>query len=441
MSLCARCCELEAKVAVLEYDLKQMREKWFSRKKKKSEEEATPEPRKRGAPKGHKGWFRQTPKKIDVIEEVRLDRCPNCDSTDLSECKEVHEHIQEDIVLPQVKVTQYRHRTYWCKGCKGVVMGKGKEEIPNSYIGPKAKGLAALLKYKLRIPQRGIQELFQQFLGLRFVPSSVPGFHNQIRKKGTDIYNKLKIEIKKAPVIHADETGCPMDGDNWWDWIFASSKICLHAVQEGRGQKEVAAVLGKTYNGILVTDFLTAYNAIKTMGKQRCLVHLLRDLKKALECTEPADFIHVYCQRLKDLIQAAVGLEEDHQNKKIPQLEFERQRQGFCDSLNDFQFPDPSKGILRKLALRLKHHKNEMFTFLFHLGVPYHNNRAEQLIRSSVIMRKISFGHRSDNGIKNHNVLMSLQQTAQLNNKDSFVLFQKLLVSPNLAQLNWCLSP
>ena len=452
MKSCARCQttlvekenrikELEAKVVVLEYDLKQMREKWFSRKKKKMEEETKPEPKKRGAPLGHKGWFRKTPLKIDVVEDVSLERCPNCGSANLKECQEIDEHIQEDIVLPQVKVTQYRHLTYWCKGCKEVVMGKGKEEIPNSYIGPKAKGLAALLKYKLRVPQRGIQELFQQFFGLRFVPSSVPGFHNQIRNKGTDLYTKLKSEIKKAPVIHADETGCPMDGDNWWDWIFASSKICLHAVQEGRGQAELEAVLGKTYNGILVTDFLTAYNAIKTKDKQRCLVHLLRDLKKALECTEPTDFVHVYCQRLKDLIQVAVGLSENHQNKKIPKLEFERQRQSLCDSLDDFQFPDPSKGILRKLALRLKHHKNEMFTFLFHSGVPYHNNLAERLIRPSVIMRKISFGHRSDNGVQNHNVLLSLQQTAQLNNKDPFVLFQKLLISPKPAQLNWCLSP
>jgi hypothetical protein len=301
--------------------------------------------------------------------------------------------------------------------------------------------LAALLKYKVKVPQRGIQELFQQFFGLRFVPSSVPGFHNQIRDKGTDLYDKLKEEIKKAPVLHADETGCPMDGENWWDWIVASSNICLHAVQSGRGQAELEVLLGKAIDGILITDFLSAYNAIKTRAKQRCLVHLLRDLKKALECTEPTDFVHIYCQRLKDLIQAAVDLNENRQDKKIPRKEFERQRQGLCDSLNDFQFPDPSKGILRKLALRLKHHKNEMFTFLFHPGLPFHNNLAERLIRPSVIMRKISFGHRSDNGVQNHNVLMSLQQTAQLNNKDPFVLFQKLLTSPKPAQLSWCLSP
>jgi len=223
--------DLEVKVVVLEYDLKQMREKWFSRKKKKKPAEPETLPKKKGAPIGHKGWFRKKPKKIDVTEEVELNRCPQCGSTDLSECREVDEHIQEDIVMPKVVVTKYRHHLYWCRGCREVVAGQGKEEIPNSYMGPKAKGLAALLKYKVKVSQRGIQELFQQFFGLRFVPSSVPGFHNQIRNKGTGLYDKLKNEIKKAPVIHADETGCPKDGDNWWDWIFASAKICLHAMQ------------------------------------------------------------------------------------------------------------------------------------------------------------------------------------------------------------------
>lgn len=434
--------ELETKVVMLEYDLKQMREKWFSHKKKKEpDKQEEMLPKKRGAPVGHEGWFRKMPETIDVTDEVPLNRCPNCGSTDLSECDDIDEHIQEDIVMPKVKVTKYRHHLYWCKGCKEVVMGQGQEEIPNSYIGPKAKGLAALLKYKVKVSQRDIQALFEQFFGLRFVPSAVPGFHNQLRIKGAGLYDKLKDKIKKAPVLHADETGCPVDGNNWWDWVFASSKICLHAIQEGRGQKEVEKILGKTYNGILISDFLSAYNAIQTPAKQRCLVHLLRDLKKALECTEPTDFVHIYCQRFKNIIQTAIELSEKRQSRNIPLLEFKRQRTVLCESLKDFQFPDSDKGILRKMALRLKRHKDEMFTFLYHPGLPYHNNLAERLIRPSVILRKISFGHRSDNGVQNHNVLMSLQQTALLNKKDPFVLFQKLLTSSMSPSLNWCLGP
>lgn len=433
--------ELEAKVAVLEYDLKQMREKWFSRKKKK-EEPQEPElpPKKRGAPKGHWGWFRKKPERIDVIENVTLTKCPNCGSTDLTACKEIVDHVQEDIVLPQVKATLYRRQVYWCKGCKQEVTGRGKEEIPCSYIGPKAKALAAFLKYKIKMSQRDMAELFKRFCSLTFVPSSVPGFHNQLRRKGERIYAKLKDKLKQEPYIHADETGARLDGDNHWDWVFASPKICLHAIQKGRGQNEVEAILGKTYNGILISDFLGAYNKIETLAKQRCLVHLLRDLKKALECSQRGDTVYTYCQRLKEVIQLAIELREQHLARIISKIEFDRKKCFLHKTLQDFQFPNPDHRVLRRLSLRLDRHKGELFTFLEHPGLPYHNNFAERLIRPSVILRKIIFGCRSPKGVANHNVLMSLLQTAQLNGKKVIPLFEKLLTSRK-PSLQWCLGP
>lgn len=433
--------DLEAKVAVLEYDLKQMQEKYRGRKKKEQEpQQEEKQPKKQGAPLGHKGWFRRKPKRIDETEYVPLAKCPNCGSTDLTKCKEIEEHIQEDIVLPQVKVTLYRRQVYWCGGCKEEVMGRGKEEIPYSYIGPKAKSFAAFLKYKIKMSQRDMTELFKRFCGLRFVPSSVPGFHNQIRRRGEKLYEKLKGKLKEAPYIHADETGLRVNGEGNWNWVFASSKICLHAIQEGRGQNEVETILGKTYNGILISDFLSAYNKIEAQAKQRCLVHLLRDLKKALECSQEESAVHRYCQHLKNVIQQAIGLSEQRQAKAISKEKFEQKKKFLQDALNDFHFPNPNYQVIRALSKRLKGHQNELLTFLDHPGLPYHNNFAERLIRPSVILRKIIFGCRSQNGVANHNVLMSLLQTAQLNNKPVIPLFQKILTSakPSLA---WCLGP
>jgi hypothetical protein len=433
--------DLEAKVAVLEYDLKEMRQKWFGRKKKKQEPvESEAPPKKRGAPLGHKGWFRKTPDRIDETEDVLLEKCPNCGSTDLTKCKEIDEHIQEDIVLPQVKVTRYRRQVYWCGGCKEEVMGRGKEEIPYSHIGPQAKSLAAFLKYKIKMSQRDMTELFKRFCRLTFVPSSVPGFHNQVRKRGQELYDKLKERLKEAPYIHADETGARLDGEPYWDWVFASTKICLHAIQKGRGQDEVEAILGENYNGILISDFLTAYDKIKTPAKQRCLVHLLRDLKKALECSKEGEAVHTYCQRLKTVIQQAIELSEQRQAKKISKREFDRKKKFLQDCLQDFHFPNPNHDVIRRLSKRLKGHQNQLLTFLDHPGLPYHNNFAERLIRPSVILRKIIFGCRSQNGVANHNVLMSLLQTAQLNGRQVIPMFQKLLTS-NRQSLTWCLGP
>lgn len=429
---------------LLAYELKQLRDKWFSKKKKKLDEksdEVVKEPKKRGAPVGHKGWYRNVPEHIDVIENVVLDACPMCGNKDISECSEVEEHVQEDIILPKVKTTKYRKHHFWCGRCKKVVSGKGSDETPNSYIGPQAKSVAAFLKYVVKVSNRDIQQIFKELCGLTIVPSSIPGFNNQARKKCVPLYEALLKEIKKAPYIHADETGCPVDGQNWWDWVFATSKICLHIIHKSRGQKVVEQILGKKYGGILLSDFLSAYNKIEAKAKQRCLIHLLRDLKKILACTSQEDSSHIYCQRLKDIIQKAIDLSEKYNEDTISNRQFSKQKKHIHDSMEDLQFPDPQKSGIMRIAKRLARHKNELFTFLDYKGLPYHNNFAERMIRPSVLLRKITFGHRSDNGIRNHSVLMSILQTGKLNAKESIPLLKNIITCRNRPSSNMCLGP
>jgi transposase len=258
--------ELEGLRALLEYDLKELRSERFKRRKKKAKEKDKRAGKKRGAPLGHRGWFRKKPERIDVTEEVTLDHCPQCGSRDLSECREIEEHIQEDIVLPKLKVTRYRRHHYYCKGCKEVVSGRGKEEIPNSYIGPQAKAVAAFLKYRIKVSQRDIQTIFKQLCGLRIVPSSIPGFHNQLCKRSLSLYEGLKEQIQQAPWIHADETGTRLDGNPHWDWVFATVHICLHVIDKSRGQKVVEETLGKRYDGVLISALITGWRPRPSSG-------------------------------------------------------------------------------------------------------------------------------------------------------------------------------
>jgi hypothetical protein len=67
----------------------------------------------------------------------------------------------------------------------------------------------------------------------------------------------------------------------------------------------------------------------------------------------------------------------------------------FKESLPDFEFSDPRKGILRRLSKRLARHGNELFTFLDYPGIHFHNNHAEKSLRASALQRRITFGNRS----------------------------------------------
>lgn len=436
--------ELENQNSLLCYEIKELHTRYFRQRRKKLKDEPQeykPMPKKRGAKFGHPGWFRKKPDKIDVIEEVTLDRCPDCGNKELNKCSDIEEHIQEDIVLPRLKVTKYRKHHYWCNRCKKIVSGKGKDELPNSYIGPQAKAVAGFLKYIVKISDRDIKKIFKELCGLNIVSASVPGFNNQIRRKSLPIYNELKEEIKKSSYVHVDETGCPVDGQNWWDWVFATTNICLHVIKHSRGQKVVEEILGKVYDGILITDFLSAYNKLNARAKQRCLIHLLRDIKKVLECYRPEDFGYSYCQRLKAIIQRAIELSEKFDENKISEKDFIKERAFLNEAIRDFQFPDPQKGLIRRIAKRISRYKNELFTFLDYNGLPYHNNFAEQLIRPSVLFRKITFGHRSENGTLNHSVLMSVLQTGKLNNKESIALLKDILTTRDRPSAKMCLGP
>lgn len=188
--------DLEEQLAYIKFKLEDMQSKRYKSKKIKPPDDtqappAPSSPKKRGGLFGHVGWFRKKPKEIDRIEEVKLDKCPECGSKDLTECKKLHEHIQEDITLPKIEVTLYRKHRYYCPKCKRVVSPKGSGEIPGSRIGPRAKAFAAFLRYVVKISSRDVKALFEKAFGIKIAASSIIGFMDSIKTEALPLYNEL----------------------------------------------------------------------------------------------------------------------------------------------------------------------------------------------------------------------------------------------------------
>lgn len=62
----------------------------------------------------------------------------------------------------------------------------------------------------------------------------------------------------------------------------------------------------------------------------------------------------------------------------------------------------------------LKRYWKNLFTFLESKGAHWNNNAAERVIRPSVVVRKNSYGSRSDTGDRNHAVLMTVSETCKM---------------------------
>lgn len=423
---------LKEENAYLKFQLKELQEKIYKKKHKQNEPEQEDEshlPKKRGAPFGHLGWFRRKPKKVDQIEIVKLEKCPECGSSEIAEFGKPLDHIQEDIVIPKVKATCYQKHQYYCRRCKKVVEGRGKEELPNSYIGPIAKTVAVYLKYHVKVSDRDIHRLFESLFGLKMSTGSIMGFRDQLKRYCQPLYEQLLKSLKNSSFIHADETGWRLDGKKHWLWNFSNHSISVSHMDPGRGQAVVDLMLGSQYEGILISDFLSAYNKIKAKGKQKCLVHLLRDLKRIQEALRDDPSVQSFCQRFKDLLKDAIELAKAYQNQAISKTDFENKRTRLEESLKDLTYADPHHKILQRLVKRLNRYRGELLTFLYHPGIDSNNNHAERQIRPNVLLRKITFGNRSVQGTQNHNVLMSIIQTAKLRKLDPLQFLQNRLFS------------
>lgn len=435
--------KLKEEIAYLKFELGELKDKIY---KKKSGKDDPPPPaeapsKKRGAPFGHLGWFRKKPPTIDKIVEVTLDRCPHCGKTDLKECVDPKVHLQEDIVFPKVEVTSYRKRRYYCRACKKTVCGLGEGEIPGSFIGPLAKSVAAYFKYHVKVSDRDIQKIFWSLFGLKMTPSAVPGFRNQMRRRLLPVYRGLLEKIKSSRLLHVDETGWRMDGKNHWLWSFSNKKVSVCHIDKSRGQGVIETVLGQKYKGILVSDFLSAYNRIETKAKQRCLVHLLRDLKKVRECLSDDRSVQRFSKRLEEIIQSAMKLAHQRDKNTVSKAGFERSRFKLEEALKDLKYQDPKHKILGRFTKRLERHKGEILTFLYHKGIDPSNNHAERQIRPNVLLRKITFGNRSEKGVQNHNILMSIVQTAKLTGADPLKRLKELLLASTRPRSLAALSP
>jgi hypothetical protein len=72
----------------------------------------------------------------------------------------------------------------------------------------------------------------------------------------------------------------------------------------------------------------------------------------------------------------------------------------------------------KRLVKRLRRHQHELFTFLDHPEVDWHNNHGERQLRPPVVARKNSGGNHSDQGAETQAIMMTVFFTLHLRNQN-----------------------
>ncbi len=358
-----------------------------------------------GRKKGHKGSRRQQPQRIDRTVEHRADRCPDCGGK-LKKCSSIRQRITEDIpeVVRVETVNHIIHRD-WCPNCRKAVEPAITEALSNSSIGNGILVLSAWLHYSLGNTISQILAVFNFHLQFKMSPGGLVQMWHRLADIFFAWYEEIMENIQKAGILHGDETGWRVNGKTHWLWCFTSKTATIFTIERSRASPVVLKFIKECFDGVLVSDFWYAYNVL-TCAKQKCLVHLLRELERVWKYKDSSGDWAKFSKKLKRLIRDAIRLRK--RKDELDEQVYNRRCERIEKRLQLILEHGWSNKNAKRLLKRLKRHQDEVFTFLRNADVPFDNNFGERSIRGAVIMRKNSFNNRSQKGAMTQSVLMSV---------------------------------
>ncbi len=370
--------------------------------------------KKRGGQKGHKGYGRLRPERIDEEKRIYLEKCPICENP-LPRSKTIKSHTVEDIPAMEdsrVKVTRYHTEQQWCPHCKKVVRGRAINVIPRCRLGINILLYVMINKYLCRETLETIVFNLYNWYGLKVSKGNLVGMMHRVREWMGDKYNDLLEAIRGANVKYADETSWRVEGRNHWVWGFFTDRHAYYTIEESRGKGVAEEILkGSHPQDVLVRDDYGGYMKLP-LQHQSCWAHLLRESHERACRPNSSSEIRQLHQKLKTMfsaLQKIVRQPFQLEKRKMAYKLFKLDIQHIIDT-NYLQ--DDAKEI----HTRISNQKTNLITALLHDNVPLTNNHSERNIRNFVVTRKISGGSRSEDGAKTHSVLMSIMQSLKLKN-------------------------
>lgn len=365
-------------------------------------------PGRRGAQAGHPGTSRPRPARIDHYQRHRLPCCPECQGK-LVRTDDTRTRLSEDIPENlQPQVTEHTIHRDWCPKCQKRVEPKLPEVLPHCTLGNRVLALSAWLHYGNGSTISQIIEVLNFHLQMKVTAGGLVQMWHRLADILYVWYEQIQRECLQAAVLNADETGWRVNGQTHWLWCFTHDRGTFYMIDRSRGHPALEKFFSEEFNGVLVTDFWSAYDAFGHQH-QRCWPHLLRDLKEVDASGRSHDDWPSFSRRLRRLFKDATQLRT--QRATLAAGEYDLAVARLETRLTDLATQDWQQADAARLAKRLHKYGTELLTFLWDDAIPSDNNGGERAIRPAVLIRKNSYANHSDRGALTQAVLMSVYRT------------------------------
>jgi hypothetical protein len=165
----------------------------------------------------------------------------------------------------------------------------------------------------------------------------------------------------------------------------------------------------RSFKGVMVTDFYTAYDSIQC-PQQKCLVHLMWDVNRAI-------LKHPFDEELNDIGRTFGALMRDIvgtiDRYGLKSRYLRRHREQASTWLRELRGSTGKSIIAGKFRKRIVKYGNRLFTFLDYDGVPWNNNNAENSIKPFAKYKRLVRGRITEPGLRDYLVLLSIAHTCK----------------------------
>jgi transposase len=367
-----------------------------------------------GRKKGHPGSRRPAiaPEAITHTQEHPLHACPHCNGP-VSLMAETRERFTEDIPEEKPELTRHIQQVGWCAPCKKKVVAIVSDALPGATIGNRALVLTSWLHYGLGTTVSHIVQVFGAHFHFPLTPGGLIQMWLRLSQILYPWYLQICEEARASAYLHADETGWRVNGVTHWLWCFCNHRLTCYLIHRCRGSPVLAGLFGELFSGILISDFWSAYDKLQSAARQVCFVHLFRELEKVAKVNQNPEWL-AFQKKLARFLRDALRLDKndalDDQDRTNRLLRLHQR----LDDLLAAAYQDPH---CKRLVARLTKHREHILTFL-EADISADNNHGEREIRPAVIIRKNSYGNKSQQGAQVQAVLMSIYRTLKLRGHD-----------------------
>jgi transposase len=349
---------------------------------------------------------------------VGVQCCPDCGGA-LGEARQEIVSTTDIPAQPQPEVRRYAVEIRQCAGCGRKVRGQHPEIAPGQQgatahrVGPRVKALAHVLHYMHGVPVRKSPAIIEELTGMRLTQGAIT--QDAMRQSEDAVgasYEALRALVREQPVVHTDDTGWRVGGENAFLMAFVNPSLSVYQVRPQHRNEEVRELVPADFGGVLVCDRGRSYDAVEleNVAQQKCLAHLIRNAAKVAE--EKTGRACQFGQRLQEMLRQALLLSAGRE--QMEPNDYEKQAAVLDDELTahlrDRVLRDPDNQRLLN-GVGAQHDRGRLLRFLRDDAVEPTNNRAERDLRPAVIARKVSHCSKNQRGARAFEAFTSVLQT------------------------------